>query len=107
MTTTTRQHVTDVFAVPVKSAELVRVDAPPATVEPPPARHLFTRVKPESELDDPVRSGLQALIDEHTHHLCVCSPNREEMLRTSAEMRAHPGYADYKARRDAAMGHRN
>jgi hypothetical protein len=105
MTTTTRQHVTDVFAVPVKSAELVRVDAVPATVDPPPARQCFARAVPHQETDDPVAQALQELINEHSHHVCVCSPDRSEMLRTKAEMQAHPGYADYKARRDAVMHH--
>jgi len=107
MTITTRQHVTDVFAVPVRNAEV-------ATVAPPPVRECFARPIPRE--DEPegatlrmampkIRQDLQDLVNEHSHHLCVCSPNREDMLRAKAEMQAHPGYAEYKARRDAAMGH--
>jgi len=111
MTITTRQHVTDVFAVPVKNAALVRVDAPPVQQEAP-VRECFTRrtTIPQAEqlccdeTDDAVRAHLQDLVNEHSHHLCVCSPNREDMLRARAEMHAHPGWAEYKARRDAAMG---
>lgn len=114
MTVTTRQHVTDVFAVPVQNAELVPVDSGVTTVDglitPSPARTqqrtLFTRVVQgtgEPVTDDPVRAHLQSLIDKKYEHLCVCSPNRSDMLAADAEMKAHPGYADYKARRDAAM----
>jgi len=115
MTITTRQHVTDVFAVPVKNAALVRVDKPlphsdvTSQESSGAVRNLFVRPMPhtgcecDTDVDDSVRAHLQDLINEHSHHLCVCSPNRADMLRARAEMRAHPGYAEYKARRDAAM----
>ena len=100
MTITTRQHVTDVFAVPVRNAELVRVDKPATrsdVTEPGAVRTLFVRPMPATgcecdvDLDDPVRAQLQDLVNEHSRHLCVCSPNREDMLRARAEMHAHPG----------------
>lgn len=112
MAVITREHVTDVFAVPVKNAAIVRVNAPPVRPEDPPVRNLFVRPMPatgcecDAEIDDPVRTQLQDLVNEHSRHLCVCSPNREDMLRARAEMHAHPGWAEYKARRDAAMGRR-
>ena len=105
--TVTRTHVTDVFAVPVRNAALIRIpDLTEENVEP---RTLFVRPMPATgcecdvDLDDPVRTHLQDLVNEHSRHLCVCSPNREDMLAARAEMRAHPGYAEYKARRNAAM----
>ena len=106
--TLTRQNVTDVTArllTPTRAREMVRVDAPPVRQEAP-VRECFTRPIPHEDLDDPVRTQLQTLVNAHSLHLCVCSPNREEMLRARAEMVAHPGYAEYKARRDAAMGRR-
>ena len=84
----TRQHVTDVFAVPVKNAEIARATAPtPArtrtrVVREPQPRTVFVRPMPATgcecdvEVDDPVRTHLQDLINDHSHHLCVCSPNR-------------------------------
>lgn len=110
--TVTRQHVTDVFAVPVKNAALVRVDETAPTRIEQPVRTLFVRPMPatgcecDTDVDDSVRTQLQDLVNEHSRHLCVCSPNREDMLAARAEMHAHPGYAEYKARRDAAMGKR-
>jgi len=98
--TLTRQNVTDVTArllSPSTKAELARIAPAPVRQEP---RTLFTRCVPA----DAIATELQTLVNEHSHHLCVCSPNREEMLRARAEMQAHPGYAEYKARRDAAMG---
>ena len=120
MATQTRQHVTDVFAVPVKNAELVRVDSgvtakdglitpSPVRVTEPEPRTLFVRPVPatgcecDQSVDDAVYTHLQDLVNEHSRHLCVCSPNRADMLAARAEMQAHPGYAEYKARRDAAM----
>ena len=109
MATQTRQHVTDVFAVPVKNAELVPVAKPPIRVTEPEPRTLFVRPVPstgcecDTSVSDTVYDHLQDLVNEHSRHLCVCSPNRADMLRARAEMQAHPGYADYKARRDAAM----
>jgi hypothetical protein len=109
MAVITREHVTDVFATPVRNAALVRVDAPPVRSEEPRVRNLFVRPVPstgcecDAEVDDAARAQLQDLVNEHSRHLCVCSPNRADMLAAKAEMRAHPGYAEYKARRDAAM----
>jgi hypothetical protein len=104
--TITRTHVTNVFAVPVRNAEVVRVAPPPVCPEQPVRECFNTRLvngSGEPITDDPVRTHLQDLVNEHSHHLCVCSPNRSDMLAADAEMKAHPGYAEYKARRDAAM----
>jgi hypothetical protein len=113
MAVITREQVTDVFAVPVKNAEIARVTAPPPArtrvVREPPPRTIFVRPVPETgcecdtDIDGALYTHLQDLVNEHSRHLCVCSPNRSDMLRAEAEMKAHPGYAEYKARRDAAM----
>ena len=110
MTVITRQHVTDVFATPVREGNLVPVDKPsPTRVTEPEPRTLFVRPMPDTgcecdtDVDDAVRSQIQDLVNEHSRHLCVCSPNRAERLAAQAEMKAHPGYAAYKARRDATM----
>jgi hypothetical protein len=96
--TVTRVRVTDLLTPSVtRPGQLVRVDAPsPVRVEEP-VRECFTRRIPTATTE------LQTLVNEYSHHLCVCSPNREDMLRARAEMQAHPGYAEYKARRAAAM----
>jgi hypothetical protein len=107
--TVIRQKVTDVTArllTPTAIGEMVRVDTPPVVHEASVRECFNTRLvngSGEPLLEDPVRAHLQTLVNAHSEHLCVCSPNRADMLAARAEMQAHPGYAEYKARRDAAM----
>ena len=106
--TLTRQKVTDLLTPSVtRAAELVRVDSLPVRNEEQdtvrveePVRECFTRVIPTETTD------LQTLVRDYSHHLCVCAPSRADMMAASAEMKAHPDYPEYKARRDAAMGRR-
>jgi hypothetical protein len=109
-----RTKVTDATArlltPSTKTGEVVRSSTAARTkVTEPEPRTLFVRPMPATgcecdvEIDDPVRAHLQDLVNEHSKHLCVCSPNRADMMAARAEMQAHPGYAEYKARRDAAM----